>query len=262
MNNPETLRLGIFLGAFVIFALLEQLFAYNKRTQPLTKRLLCNIGISVSSTLLLKVLGLVGLAALTSWVYTHNMGLLAALPFWLSLILTIIVFDLAIYFQHVLTHRISWLWRLHKVHHADRDLDVSSAIRFHPIEIALSYLYKMVLILIIGPPVIAVVIFEILLNASAMFNHANFALPKRLDKWVSKIFVTPTMHRVHHSIDYTESNSNYGFFFSFWDRIFKTYTQKDNKLITLGLEEEQHNYTQKLAWSLSLPFKATQKRKP
>jgi len=254
MQNPETIRLSIFLGAFALFFILEKLFAYNTRHQKLSARLLCNMGISITSTVLLKVLGLLGLAVFSQWVYENNTGLLSGMGFWPSLIITLVIFDLAIYGQHVATHRISWLWRLHKVHHADRDLDVSSALRFHPIEIALSYLFKLALIFILGPPFIAILVFEIILNAAAMFNHANFSLPEKIDKWVSKIIVTPTMHRVHHSTDFGESNSNYGFFFSFWDRLFKTYTAKNNRLITLGLEEEQHNKTSRIGWSLLLPF--------
>lgn len=259
MQNPETIRLSIFLSAFIVFFILEKVFSYNTPNQKLSARLICNIGMSITSTLLLKVLGLLGLAAFGQWVYGNNTGLLAGIPFWPSLIMTIIIFDLAIYGQHVATHRLPWLWRLHKVHHADRDLDVSSAIRFHPVEIALSYIFKLALIFILGPPFIAILIFEIILNASAMFNHANFALPKKVDAWASKIMVTPTMHRVHHSTDFGESNSNYGFFFSFWDKAFNTYTQKDNRLITLGLEEEQHNKTSHFLWSVLLPLKKKNK---
>lgn len=253
MDNITLARLGFFFGAFIIFALLEAKYAYNERTQVRGQRWLSNLGLSIISMAVLRVFAFLGLITFAD--ATNHNSLLSAVPLWLGIVLTIIVFDFLIYAQHVITHHVPLLWRLHKVHHADRDLDVSSGIRFHPLEIMFSYFYKLVFVFILGPPVIALIIFEIILNASAMFNHSNFALPKKWDKLISRVIVTPTMHRVHHSIDLRESNRNFGFFFSFWDKLFNTYVEKNNKEITLGLVEHQSGEPNKLGWSLLLPFK-------
>ena len=156
-----------------------------------------------------------------------------------------------------MTHKIPILWRLHKVHHSDRDLDASSALRFHPLEIMLSMIYKCVLVLLIGPAVIAILIFEIILNASAIFNHANLALPLWLDRLLRPFIVTPDMHRVHHSIIVSETDSNFGFNFSLWDRLFKTYQEAPeagHSAMTIGLSEHQTDAPSHLLWSLKLPF--------
>ena len=167
-----------------------------------------------------------------------------------------LIFDFAIWLQHLITHKVPLLWRLHRVHHADVDMDVTTAIRFHPVEIALSMLLKIGLVYLLGPAAIAIVIFEIILNGTAMFNHSNLALPAGLDRIMRKVLVTPDMHRVHHSVQRSEHDSNYGFCLSIWDQLFGTYIEqpKDgHDAMQVGLEW-QDDRPSKLGWSLALPF--------
>jgi len=213
----------------------------------------------MAGSLSLQLLGPLIAVGVAEWGSLNGWGLFNLLdwPNWLEFIIAFLVLDLAIWYQHVLFHKIPWLWRLHSVHHADRDLDASSGIRFHPLEFLVSMVYKCGIVLLLGPAVLLVVIFEIVLNATAIFNHANLALPIWLDKPLRKIIVTPDMHRVHHSIILSESQKNYGFNFSVWDRLFRTYQAdpvKGQIGMTLGLETAQSDNTQKIGWSLILPF--------
>jgi sterol desaturase/sphingolipid hydroxylase (fatty acid hydroxylase superfamily) len=156
--------------------------------------------------------------------------------------LALLALDLAIWVQHLASHKIPLFWRLHKVHHADRDIDVTTAVRFHPVEIALSMLWKIVVVVPLGAPPLAVLLFEVILNACAMFNHANIALPAWLDGALRVAIVTPDMHRVHHSVLRREHDSNYGFNLSLWDRLFRTYTaqpEKGHRGMTVGLSPYQ-----------------------
>jgi sterol desaturase/sphingolipid hydroxylase (fatty acid hydroxylase superfamily) len=159
------------------------------------------------------------------YVADKNIGLLniLSLPVFLSVILTIVIFDLLIYIQHVIFHKFNFLWRIHRVHHTDLEFDVTTGIRFHPIEIVLSMFYKLAAVYLIGPMAFAIILYEILLNAAALFGHSNILLSNRLDKILRKIFVTPDMHRIHHSVLRKETDSNYGNIFSIWDKLFKTY---------------------------------------
>jgi sterol desaturase/sphingolipid hydroxylase (fatty acid hydroxylase superfamily) len=170
----------------------------------------------------------------------------------------IIILDMLIYWQHVAFHHIPALWALHKVHHADRDIDVTTGARFHPAEIVVSMVYKMALVVILGAPVIAVIIFELVLNGCAMFNHSNLKLPARLDRILRRVIVTPDMHRVHHSARVSETNSNYGFSLSIWDRLFGSYIaqpEQGHEGMTIGLEEYQTPGPASLLWSLCLPLR-------
>jgi sterol desaturase/sphingolipid hydroxylase (fatty acid hydroxylase superfamily) len=174
----------------------------------------------------------------------------------------VVLLDFAVYVQHVISHKVPILWRLHKVHHADRDVDATTGVRFHPVEALLSMIYKSAIVLLLGPAAMAVVVFEIILNASAMFNHANLRLPSSLDKVLRSLFVTPDMHSVHHSVIVHETDSNYGFFLSIWDKLFKTYTANPSLTpdkINIGLNEYQTDNPSSLGWSLALPFRATSK---
>jgi sterol desaturase/sphingolipid hydroxylase (fatty acid hydroxylase superfamily) len=187
-----------------------------------------NFGLVVFNSILLRLIfptAAVGVAIFTS---EHNWGLLNFfhLPPLISVAISIVVLDFVIYFQHVLMHAIPALWRLHRVHHADLDYDFTTGVRFHPLEIIVSMLIKFVAILILGPPVAAVVIFEVILNASSMFNHGNIKLPAALDRILRLLIVTPDMHRVHHSVEKDESNRNFGFNLSLWDHLFDTYRQQ------------------------------------
>lgn len=261
MENEAAIRLSIFLGLFVLFAAAETLMPRRTRTQPRGKRWVTNWSITVLNTVMLRALA-VGLPLLAVGAAVdaanHGWGLfnIVAWPVWLEFVVAVLVLDFAIWFQHLITHKIPVLWRLHRVHHADRDMDVTTAIRFHPVEIALSMALKIGLVYLLGPAALAVIVFEILLNGTAMFNHANIRLPLGLDRVLRLFLVTPDMHRVHHSVHRAEHDSNYGFALSVWDRMFGTYIPQpaeghDN--MTVGLEWQDERPST-LAWSLSLPF--------
>lgn len=258
------LRLGIFLGALILFSALEALFPRRRRKLPRQERWLTHLCITVIDSLAIRLLGPLTAIAVAMWASSKGIGIFNVLdlPFWLEIVIAFILLDFAIYLQHVISHRVPLFWRFHKVHHTDRDLDASSAVRFHPIEILLSMLYKCGLVLIIGPAALAVLIFEIVLNASAIFNHANLRLPLGLDKFLRAVIVTPDMHRVHHSVIEGETNSNYGFNFSIWDKLCGTYKaqpQAGHDGMTIGLSEHQSSAPAKLLWSLKLPFAKSSK---
>ncbi len=254
-------RLGVFIGLFAVLALIEAWAPRRVRSQPRSTRWTTNWAIIILDTVTLRLLALaLPLLAVGAAIDAQNQGwgLMNALdlPLWLAVILTVLIFDFAIWAQHLITHKIPVLWRFHRVHHADRDIDVTTAIRFHPVEIALSMLLKIGLVYLLGPPAIGIIIFEIVLNGTAMFNHANIKLPLWLDAVVRRVLVTPDMHRVHHSDQRHEHDSNYGFALSIWDRMFGTYIaqpEKGHDDMTIGLEW-QDDRPSKLGWSLGLPF--------
>jgi sterol desaturase/sphingolipid hydroxylase (fatty acid hydroxylase superfamily)/rhodanese-related sulfurtransferase len=262
--NEILLRLGVFLGVFVLLALAESLRPRRLRLLSCRTRWFSHFGMLGLATLLVRLAAfgfpLLGATAAAIYAAQHNWGLFHWLnmPGWAEILLAIMLLDLAIWAQHVATHHMPVLWRFHMVHHADRDLDVSSALRFHPIEILLSALYKLAVILIVGPAVIAVIAFEVLLNASAMFNHANWALPDRWDWVLRLLIVTPDMHRIHHSTLRAEHDRNFGFCLSLWDRMFGTYkTTPDagQDGMVLGLPDWQmDDEPTRLRWLLRMPF--------
>ncbi len=262
MEHEALIRLGTFVGLFALFATVEALAPRRDRTQSRQGRWVTNWAIIILDTLTLRLLALalpllaVG-AALDA--QAQGWGVMNALdlPLWLGVVITVLIFDLAIWAQHLITHKIPVLWRFHRVHHADRDIDVTTAIRFHPVEIALSMLLKIGLVYLVGPPAIGIIAFEVILNGTAMFNHANIRLPLWLDAVVRRVLVTPDMHRVHHSIHRHEHDSNYGFALSIWDRLFGTYIaqpEKGHQDMQIGLEW-QDDRPSKLGWSLMLPFR-------
>lgn len=262
-THEGALRLGVFASVLLLMVCLEYLFPRKARTQTRGHRWFTNAAIVVIDTVALRVViptlavGFAGIAAQDGW----GLFNLIQLPNWLELILAIVLLDLLIYAQHVATHHIPILWRFHKVHHADRDIDVTTALRFHPVEIVASMAYKIACVYLLGPAALAVIIFEVILNASAMFNHANIRVPLQIDALMRRLIVTPDMHRVHHSTRIAETNSNYGFFLSIWDRLFRTYISQpaaghDNVII--GLEEHQTSKPNTILWSLVLPFLSTQ----
>jgi len=258
--NETLWRLSFFLGIFLLCAGLEALFPRRSRVQKRGARWFTNIGLTIIDSLALRLLGPLIAVSVVLWAQARSIGLfnLTDWPLWLEFALAFALLDLAIYFQHIATHKIPLLWRLHRVHHADRDLDATSGVRFHPVEIMLSMLYKSVLVLLIGPSLIALIVFEIALNGSALFNHANLKLPLWLDKGLRLFIVTPDYHRVHHSIIPAETDSNYGFCFSVWDRLFRTYTpqpQAGHRDMTIGLPYYQSEKPANLLWSLLLPFR-------
>lgn len=219
------IRLGFFIGIFAVMALWEMVAPRRALTVSRTVRWANNLGLVFLNSFVLRLLfpaAAVGMAAFTT---EQGWGMLNyyQLPLTLSVVLVVITLDFIIYLQHVLVHAVPALWRLHRVHHADLDYDVTTGARFHPIEIILSMLVKFAAIVVLGPPVVAVVIFEVVLNVMAMFNHGNVRLPLGLDRVLRFLVVTPDMHRVHHSVEDNEANSNFGFNLSIWDRIFGTY---------------------------------------
>jgi len=258
VNEESLVRLSVFIGVLVVMAL-WQVLAPKKELIQGYKRWPANLGLIVVDSIVARVLLPAGSVGAAAWAAQHGVGVLPALGLspWVSIVLAVIVLDLIIYLQHVLFHAAPTLWRLHQVHHADRDIDVTTGLRFHPIEIVISMLIKITAVVAFGVPVLAVVIFEIILNAMAMFNHSNIRFPKVLDSMVRLLFVTPDMHRVHHSIIVRETNSNYGFNLSLWDRIFGTYRAQPelgHDGVVIGLPEYQDKPTHQLGWMLKLPF--------
>jgi sterol desaturase/sphingolipid hydroxylase (fatty acid hydroxylase superfamily) len=260
LTHELTIRLSAFLGIFALMALWEVAAPRRQRLIPRLQRWSANLGIVVLYTLLLRLLfpaAAVGMAAFAS---SQGWGLFNFLdwPFWLELVGAIVLLDLVIYLQHVMVHAIPLLWRLHRVHHADPEYDLTTGARFHPIEIILSMLIKMITIAALGPPLVAVVLFEVILNGMAMFNHANIKLPELLDRWLRRLVVTPDMHRVHHSMEPNETNSNFGFNLSIWDRLMGTYRaqprlgQIDMQIGIASLRDPE--VTTRLMGMLRIPF--------
>jgi sterol desaturase/sphingolipid hydroxylase (fatty acid hydroxylase superfamily) len=257
--NDQVIRVAVFLSVFILFAILEAIFPKKQRTQPRLDRWLSNIVIIIIDIITIRLIRQVSAISVALIAAQNGWGLLnwLALPVWLELFIAIAVLDLAIYFQHVASHKLPILWKLHRVHHADRDIDVTTGARFHPLEIVLSILYKCFIIILLGPSIFAVFLFEVILNASALFNHSNLRLPYSIDKKLRLIVVTPDMHRIHHSINSSELNSNFSFFLSIWDKIFKTYKDqpKEGHLkMTIGLKQYQDKSPSNILWCLKLPF--------
>lgn len=223
--NSIWLRPFIFIIFFSIFCFLEIISPKRKLLYSKKKRWFGNLSLSFFNTIIIKFFIPITLAAVALKAQSLNLGLFNILnfPHFSEIILSLILFDFFIYLQHVATHKFTFLWKLHRVHHADVDLDVSSGNRFHTIEIILSFLYKSALIFLIGPSPASVILFEIILNSVAMFNHSNISIPQKIDRPLRLFIVTPDMHRVHHSVEKQEYNKNFGFNLSVWDFIFKTY---------------------------------------
>ena len=242
LNNEPALRLGVFLGVFAVMVGWETLAPRRARTVSRWVRWPSNLGLVALNTVLLRILmptAAVGLALLGE---AHGWGLFnhLSLPYWLTVGAAMVLLDLVIYLQHVLFHAVPVLWRLHRMHHADLDFDVTTGARFHPIEILLSMAIKLAVVAALGPPAVAVLLFEIVLNATAMFNHANVKIPAAFDHGLRWWVVTPDMHRVHHSIRSSETNSNFGFNLPWWDRLFGTYRAQptDGHVgMSIGLEQ-------------------------
>jgi sterol desaturase/sphingolipid hydroxylase (fatty acid hydroxylase superfamily) len=262
MATTDTLRLVIFLTLFAVFAALERLFPRRVPQHPRAHRCATNGAIMVLGAVLLRGLAvLLPLLAVGAALDAANLGwgLFNALQWnpWVEGAFAVLILDLAIWTQHLVTHKVPLFWRFHRVHHADCDFDVTTAIRFHPVEIAASMLVKIAVIYALGPSVIAVVIFEVALNGTALFNHANLALPRWLDRALRRVLVTPDMHRVHHSADRAEHDSNFGFCLSIWDRLFRTFRAQPalgHDAMTIGLQW-QDDRAARLGWSLLLPFR-------
>ena len=258
--NEPAIRLGAFLGIFALVALWELAAPRRALARPRWLRWYGNIGIALLNTLAVRLLipllpvALAALAADRGWGILN----LVALPLWLEIAVAVVVLDLIIYLQHVMFHAVPALWRLHRMHHADLDFDVTTGSRFHTIEIVLSVLLKLAAVIVIGPPAVAVVIFEVVLNGTSMFNHGNLRLPPGLDRVLRWVLVTPDMHRVHHSDIPAETNSNFGFNLPWWDRLFGTYRAQPSlghEGMTIGLDTFREEADLHLHKMLVQPFK-------
>jgi sterol desaturase/sphingolipid hydroxylase (fatty acid hydroxylase superfamily) len=259
-EHEISFRLGFFLGVFGLMAMWELVSPRRSLRMSKVLRWTNNIGLVVLNTVILRLLfptAAVGIAIFTT---NNGWGIFNyfEVPSPLAVCLSVLALDLIIYFQHVMVHAVPTLWRLHRVHHADIDYDVTTGSRFHPLEIILSMLVKSAAIVVLGAPPLAVVVFEVVLNAMAMFNHGNVRLPLGIDRVLRLLVVTPDMHRVHHSVEGNEANSNFGFNLSLWDRLLGTYIdqpREGHEGMTIGLDE--YREPRMVSWlpgMLALPF--------
>jgi sterol desaturase/sphingolipid hydroxylase (fatty acid hydroxylase superfamily) len=257
--NEPVIRLIAFVGVLVLMMLVQYHWPARGDSRW-SRRQAVNLGLVAFNTLTLRLFFPVLAVAFAIVVYERQGGLFGVLDWslWLTIPLAILLFDVAIYWQHRLMHAIPVLWRLHRVHHADTGFDVTTGVRFHPLEIVVSMIIKLGLVWLFGPHPAAVLIFEILLVSGSLFTHSDFALPKALDRKLRWLFVTPSMHRIHHSTWQPETDSNYGFHLSVWDRIFGSYTcepRNDERTMPIGLNDFQDSRDQRLLALLLNPFR-------
>jgi sterol desaturase/sphingolipid hydroxylase (fatty acid hydroxylase superfamily) len=257
--NEFLLRIGSFLAALAVMGTAEALFPRRALNTPKGRRWFSNLSVSALSTLPPRLLLPLPPVALAAYCEANGLGLLNTLPLadWAAFAISLLALDLLIYGQHVAFHRLRPLWRIHRMHHADLDIDASTGVRFHPMEIFLSALLKLTAVAALGPPAEAVLAFEIILNGLALFNHANVRLPLGLDSILRLVIVTPDMHRVHHSTDMREANSNYGFNLALWDRLFRTYKAQPelgHQNMRIGLNLFRDAEFARLAKMLAIPF--------
>ena len=261
-ENEASIRLTVFLSVFAIMALWEILLPRRKPGVSKPRRWLGNLAIVVLNSIILRFVfpaAAVGAALFTA---SQGWGVFNYLdwPFWIEVVAAMLILDLVVYLQHVMIHVVPIFWRLHRMHHSDLDFDVTTGVRFHPVEILLSMCIKFVVIFALGPAVVAVLLFEILLNATSMFNHSNVRLPLSVDRWLRLIVVTPDMHRVHHSAHYNETNSNFGFNFPWWDRWMGTYIDQPtdgHQKMVIGLSEFRNTREcSDLTGMLAIPMKS------
>lgn len=242
LAHEPAVRLGAFAGIFAVMALWEVLAPRREQAIGRWKRWPANLGIVVLDSLLVRLLFPAAAVGVALYTEAHGWGLFHALGMsgWLAIVASMLLLDLAIYLQHVMFHAVPLLWRLHRMHHTDLEFDLTTGARFHPLEILLSLVIKLGVIVALGTPAVAVLAFEVVLNVTSMFNHGNVGLPRRLDQGLRWVLVTPDMHRVHHSWHPAETNSNFGFNLSWWDRVFGTYRAqpRDGHIgMTIGINQ-------------------------
>lgn len=242
LDYEPLIRVACFLGILAAMAVWEVVAPRRRREIPRLLRWTNNLGIVVVDTIVLRLafpLVAVGLAVIAEergWGFFN----VVTVPWWLALVASVMILDFVIYLQHVMFHAVPAFWRLHRMHHADLEFDVTTGLRFHPVEILLSMGLKLAVVVALGPPAVAVLVFEVLLNGTSMFNHGNVRIPFRLDRVLRWIVVTPDMHRVHHSIHRNETNSNFGFNLPWWDRLLGTYRAQPrdgHEGMTIGIEQ-------------------------
>ncbi len=259
-DGEALLRLGSFASLFVLFAAMEYWRPF--RVAP-RQRWLANLGLLVIASALLRLLFPLAATGVALWAQQRGWGLMNAVDsaLWWRELVGVVVLDLVIYWQHRLFHRLPWLWRLHRVHHADTAVDVSTGLRFHPLEFLLSMLIKVSVIIALGIAPLAVLVFELLLNGCAMFNHSNIALSSRWERRARRLLITPTLHRIHHSRRREESQRNYGFSVPYWDWLFGSYCARSadgDDGVVLGLPAAKQ-YPSRLSLLLWLPFHRDQR---
>ena len=258
-KNELGIRLAFFLGILLIMFFWERFAPRRRLTTSKITRWVSNLGLVLIDAMTVRLVFPTALAGIALIAQQNGWGLFNQfeLPSLLKIIFSILILDFAIYLQHVMFHVIPLLWRLHMVHHTDMDIDVTTGVRFHPIEIILSMGIKTITVILTGAPSLAVLIFEILLNGTSMFNHGNVRYSQQIDSLLRLLVVTPEMHRVHHSTIRWESNSNLGFNFPWWDRLFGTYRPQPAKghvEMTLGLDQYKEPQKLTLPWLIILPF--------
>ena len=258
-KNELLIRLGFFIGILIIMFLWEIIAPRRPLITSKVTRWVTNLGLVLIDSIAIRLVFPAALIGFASLFQLRGWGLfnLFGLPYLFNIVLGVLILDLAIYLQHVMFHSVPLLWRLHMVHHTDMDLDVTTGVRFHPIEILLSMGIKLAVVFLIGASSAAVLIFEVLLNGTSMFNHGNVRLPQNIDSIVRLLVVTPEMHRVHHSTIRWETNSNLGFNFPWWDRLFGTYRPQPAKghlEMTIGLDQYKDPGKLTLPWLMALPF--------
>ncbi|BFU94061.1 MAG: sterol desaturase [Nitrospira sp.] len=262
MKTDVLIRLTAFLSVFSVMALWELLAPRRRLTTPKGRRWAANLTIVVLDAVIIRLLFAAGAVGAAIVAADRGWGLLNQLnwPGWVEILLAVVGLDLVLYLQHVMFHAVPLFWRLHMVHHADLDCDVTTGLRFHPIEVALSMVIKLAAVAALGPPPVAVVIFEVLLNATSMFNHSNIRMEAGIDRILRWLIVTPDMHRIHHSIVTQETNSNFGFNLPWWDKLLGTYRpgpKAGREGMTLGLEQYRDPARLTLMRLLVLPFVGT-----
>ena len=263
MTDDQTqIRLSIFLGVLILMLVLESLIPRHPTVDSKLRRLAINFSLTGFNVLLVRLLLGGAAVGLAHFVEQQNWGLFNYLewPVAVEMAVGVVFLDLMIYLQHVVLHMIPFFWRFHKVHHSDLDLDVSSGFRFHPLEILGSMIFKLGLVAALGPSVMTVVVFEAILSGMAQFTHSNIKLPLGLDRTLRWLFVTPDMHRIHHSVEVNETNSNYGFNLSIWDRLLGTYIAdalKPQPEIIIGVPEYRTPDEVSLPKLVIMPFQST-----
>jgi len=261
LQNEKPIRMGFFFGVLLIMALWEITAPRRKLTVSKTLRWTNNLGLVFFNNYIIRFLFPAAAIGVAISAKEQGYGLFNVYDVspMLAIVASVVIMDFVIYLQHVMVHAIPALWRLHRVHHADPDYDVTTGARFHPLEIILSMLIKFAAILLLGPPVVAVILFEIILNVTAMFNHGNVGLPPAFDRVLRWVLVTPDMHRVHHSVEDDEANSNFGFSLPWWDRLFGTYRDQPrggHEAMTIGIHK--YHDAKDVSWItgiLTLPFR-------
>jgi sterol desaturase/sphingolipid hydroxylase (fatty acid hydroxylase superfamily) len=259
-SHEVPIRLGFFFGIFAVMAVWELAAPRRRLTQSKAVRWTNNVGLVFFNSFLARWVFPTAAVGMALFAREHGWGLLNyfQVPYALAVVGAVLALDFFIWLQHVMVHAVPLLWRLHRVHHADLDYDVTTGARFHPIEILLSMLIKFAVIAVLGPPVLAVILFEIILNATSMFNHSNVRIPAGIDRVLRMLVVTPDMHRVHHSVEDDETNSNFGFNLPWWDRLFGTYRDQPrggHEAMTIGIRTfREGKWCSWITGMLAMPF--------